>query len=134
MRRAVVAYSLGVALVDLGDEEVLGVDVDPPVRDQPQVALPLVVTADAHGSRVVALVSRRPPLMVSDDAGTTWREAGAGLPPGRDVAISPEHPDSILFASENRLFVSEDGGRFWRSLALELNDIRAVAWDDEPRN
>jgi hypothetical protein len=130
VRRAVVAYSLGVALVDLDDEDVLDVDLDVPAREQPAVALPLVVAADAHGSRVVALVSRRPPLMVSDDAGTTWREAGAGLPPGRDVAISPDHPDRILFASECRLFVSEDGGRFWRSLTLELDDISAVRWDE----
>jgi hypothetical protein len=130
MTRAVVTCSLGVALVDLEDEEVLGLDADAPVRERPTVELPLVVAADALGSRVVAVVSRRPPLMVSDDAGTTWREAGGGLPPGRDVAISPEHPDRILFASESRLFVSEDGGRFWRSLTPELDDIRAVAWDE----
>ena len=47
---------------------------------------------------------------------------------GRAVAISPEHPDQILFATAERLYLSEDGGLFWRSLTLELIDIRAVAW------
>lgn len=130
MTRALVDCSLGTVLVDLKDEEVLGFDTELPERPRPHVSLPLLVAADAHGSRVVALVARRPPLMISDDAGTTWRESGGGLPPGRDVAISPDHPDRMLYASESRLFVSDDGGRFWRSLALELGGIRAVAWDD----
>jgi hypothetical protein len=56
----------------------------------------------------------------------TRREAGGGLPPGRAVAISPEHPDLVLFASENRLHVSRDGGRFWQALALELPSITRV--------
>jgi hypothetical protein len=46
------------------------------------------------------------------------------------VAISPDHPDRMLYGSESRLFVSDDGGRFWRSLALELEGITAVAWVD----
>ena len=66
---------------------------------------------------------------MSDDAGATWRESGGGLPPGRDVAISPEHPDLVLFATESRLYLSGDGGRFWEVLELELHGITAVAWD-----
>ena len=31
----------------------------------------------------------RPPVVVSHDAGSTWREAGGGLPPGKAVAVSP---------------------------------------------
>ena len=46
------------------------------------------------------------------------------------MAISPEHPDLILFAGESRLYLSRDGGRFWHSLALELEDIQGVEWLD----
>ena len=60
--------------------------------------LPRVVCADRQGATVVAVVDRCLPLMVSGDAGTTWREAGGGLPAGRAVAISPEYPDVVLYA------------------------------------
>jgi hypothetical protein len=43
------------------------------------------------------------------------------------VAISDEDPDVVLYATRNRLYLSRDGGRFWRSLALELPEIEAVA-------
>ena len=62
------------------------------------------------GSTVVAVVDRRPPLVVSNDAGRTWREAGGGLPPGRAVAIADDDPDLVLYAARNRLYLSEDGG------------------------
>jgi photosystem II stability/assembly factor-like uncharacterized protein len=130
-RHAQVETSLGTALVDVESAEVLElVDAAPlPRVTVDGLALPLLVAADCHGSRIVAVVNRRPPLVVSDDGGVTWREAGGGLPPGRAVAISPEHPDQILFVSAERIYLSEDGGRFWRSLELELIDIRAVAWE-----
>lgn len=127
--RAAVETAAGVATVDIEEEEVVELDengiVEPP---DVSVELPLVVTADQSGPLIIAVVARRPPLVVSRDAGSTWREAGHGLPSGRAVAISPEHPDLILFASDSRLYVSRDGGRFWYPLAVELQDIRAVAW------
>lgn len=121
---------LGLVRVDLESEEaeLLGDGTLP--RCPHGLTLPLLVDADRHGSRVVAVVDRRPPLVVSDDAGVTWREAGGGLPRGRAVAISPEHPDHVVFATASRLYLSEDGGRFWRSLAPELIDVTAVAWED----
>jgi hypothetical protein len=36
----------------------------------------------------------------------------------------------MLFAARNRLYVSTDGGTFWRSLEPELPDIAGVAWID----
>ncbi len=120
----------GVFTVDAESEEVLGLDGGerlalPPA---PALSLPLLVAADTSGSLVVAVISRRPPLVVSNDAGRTWREAGGGLPPGRAVAIHPDDPDIVLYAARNRLYLSRDGGRFWRSLAPELPEIEAVAW------
>jgi photosystem II stability/assembly factor-like uncharacterized protein len=91
----------------------------------------LVVAAAAEGSTVVAVVRRRPPLVVSHDAGRTWKEAGSGLPPGGAVAIAEGNPDRIAFATESRIYVSADGGRFWRRLEPELEGIIGVAWMDQ---
>jgi hypothetical protein len=119
----------GVFEVDLDEEQVLGL-VDAPVEPpRVEVSLPLVVAAAASGSTVIAIVDRRPPLAISNDAGRTWREAGGGLPRGCALAISDENPDYVLYAARNRLHLSEDGGRFWRSLAPELPEIEAVALD-----
>ena len=122
------ATALGCVVVDLetGDAEL--VDGEPPLAPRADVSLPLLVASDQSGSRIVAVVDRRPPLIVSDDEGETWREAGGGLPTGTAVAIHPDDHDLLLFASEARLFVSEDGGRFWRALDVELIAISAVAF------
>jgi hypothetical protein len=128
VRRVLAETRLGLVEVDLESEEAELVGEGTLPSRAPGLTLPLLVAADRHGSRLVAVVDRRPPLVVSDDAGITWREAGGGLPRGCAVAISPEHPDHIVFATASRLYLSEDGGRFWRSLAPELFGIVAVAW------
>ena len=117
----------GTFVVDLEAEEVVGEadDFDPP---QVKVELPRVVAAAAAGATVVAVVDRRPPLAVSHDAGSTWHEAGGGLPPGFAVAINEDNPDEMLFAARNRLYLSENGGIFWRALVPELPEIEAVAF------
>jgi hypothetical protein len=119
----------GLAVVDLEEEAVLELD---PAREieptpQPSVSLPRVVAAAAAGSTVIALVDAKPPLMVSHDAGLTWRDAGRGLPAGRAVAISAEDPDFVVYAARNRLYLSRDGGRFWHGLAVELPEIEAIS-------
>jgi len=126
--RAAVETATGVVIVDLETEEVELADDAAVEHANVDVGLPLVVSADSSGSLVVAVVARRPPLVISRDAGVTWNEAGHGLPPGRGVTISPDHPDIILFAGESRLYLSQDGGRFWQPLTVELDEISAVAW------
>lgn len=126
--RASVRTAEGAYDVDLELEEVIGEtdEFEPaPVR----VELPRVVAAAASGATVVAVVDRRPPLAISNDAGSTWREAGGGLPPGFAIAINDENPDLMLFAARNRLYLSENGGIFWRALVPELPDIEAVRFD-----
>jgi photosystem II stability/assembly factor-like uncharacterized protein len=128
--RVIVATAHGAVELDVDEEVVLGLDdsVELPARAPLELGLPLLVDADAVGARVVAVVDRRPPLAISDDAGTTWREAGGGLPPGRAVAIHPDDPDLVLYAGRNRVYLSRDGGRFWAALTPELPEISAVAW------
>jgi photosystem II stability/assembly factor-like uncharacterized protein len=125
--KAAARTAAGTYLVDLETEEVVG-EADEFEARRVAVELPRVVAAAEAGSTVVAVVDRRPPLMVSHDAGRTWREAGGGLPPGFAIAIDADNPDVMLFAARNRLYLSEDGGTFWRALVPELPEIEAVTF------
>ena len=123
---AVVSTVAGAFAVDLEDDE-----VEPWAGELPEAAalalnLPRLVAAAAAGSTVVAVVDTKPPLVVSHDAGATWRESGRGLPAGRAVAVFEDDPDVVVYAARNRLYISRDGGTFWSSLAVELPEIQAV--------
>jgi len=125
---AVARTLAGTFVIDLEDEEVIG-EVDAFEPAKVNVELPRVVAAAASGATIVAVVDRRPPLAISNDAGRTWREAGGGLPPGFAIAVHEDNPDLMLFAARNRLYLSENGGTFWRALVPELPDIEAVRFD-----
>jgi photosystem II stability/assembly factor-like uncharacterized protein len=116
----------GVFEVDLEEEIVLGSSAAEVEPQEVPLSLPLVVAAAAVGSTVIAVIDRRPPLAVSNDAGRTWRETGGGLPPGRAIAIDEKDPDHVVYAARNRLYESRNGGVFWRALAPELPEIEAV--------
>jgi hypothetical protein len=103
------------------------VERERPLGLAPPWAAGQVLDVDARGPTIVLLLDRRPPLLVSHDSGVTWSERGAGLPPGRAVALG-ENPDHVLYGARNRLHVSGDGGRFWRALGVELPEIHDVAW------
>jgi hypothetical protein len=119
----------GVVLIDLEDELTIeGQEL--PAVDSPTVELPRVVATARSGATIAAVVDRRPPLMISRDNGSTWSEAGGGLPTGFAVAIAEDDPDRMLYAGRNRLYVSVNGGIFWRALTVELPDVLAVAWVD----
>lgn len=122
----------GVYTIDAETEQVVDFVAGAELSETPapRVELPLLVAAAAEGSTVVAVLDRRPPLAVSRDAGSSWREAGGGLPPGRAIAIAEDDPDRMLYAGEHRVYVSRDGGRFWRALEPELPEINSVAWLD----
>lgn len=128
--RALVETVDGVFEADLETEQVI--DFEPGTclapAEQVPVPLPGVIAAAACGSTRIAVVERRPPLVASYDAGTTWTETGGGLPAGRAVAIADDDPDMVLFAARNRLYLSRDGGRFWTALAPELPEIVGVAF------
>lgn len=120
----------GVALVDVETGEPLGPGTELPDVDVPHVDLPRVVAVARSGATIACVVERRPPLAISRDGGSTWTEAGGGLPPGFAIAIAEDDPDRMLYAARNRLYVSANGGVFWRSIAFELPDIEGVAWLD----
>jgi len=125
-----VETSEGVYTIDAETEQVVDFVAGAELSETPapRVALPLLVAAAAEGATVVAVLDRRPPLAVSHDAGSSWREAGGGLPPGRAIAIAENDPDRMLYAAEHRVYVSQDGGRFWRALEPELPQIKQVGW------
>lgn len=113
---------------DLAGQEPGGrVERPRPVELVPAWLSATLVDVDASGSTVIVAVDRRPPLLASYDAGGTWSERGAGLPRGRAVALG-ENPDDVLFATRNRLYVSRDGGLFWRAVGVELPEIEDADW------
>ena len=116
----------GMFSVDPVTGEVVPADPFDPVPG-PKLNLPRVISTAESGSTVVAVVDARPPMLVSHDAGMTWRESGRGLPPGKAVAVADWNPDRLVYAGRNRLYLSKDGGLFWTALALELPEIEAVA-------
>ena len=124
----------GVFYVDLEDATVVGpsrdASFDPPPEPASRPPLPRLVATSGSGSTVAVVVDAKPPLLVSHDAGRTWKDSGRGLPPGHAVAVAPEDPDRVLFAARNRLYLSTDGGRFWQSLDAELPDIENVSFAD----
>lgn len=123
---ALLATAAGTFSVELESEEIAPAEPFEP-EPAPSLNLPRVVAAAAGGSTVVAVVDARPPMLVSHDAGTTWRESGRGLPAGTAVAVAEWDPDLLAYAARNRLFVSLDGGVFWTALAVELPEIEALA-------
>jgi len=46
------------------------------------------------------------------------------------IAIADGHPDRMVYGAAHRVYVSRDGGRFWRALEPELPEIKRVAWLD----
>jgi hypothetical protein len=129
LTRVLVQTAEAVLTID-ADEGVVDIESGTRLERPPDVpvSLPAVRACVGSGSTVVALVDRKPPLLVSHDAGRTWHEAGGGLPQGSAIAIDEDDPDRILFAAPHRVWLSTDGGRFWESLALDLPEIRAVAF------
>lgn len=128
---ALVETVAGVYTVDVEVDAVVsfvpGAEVDAP--PPPETGLPRVVGGAAAGSTVVLAVDAKPPLLVSHDAGTTWRESGRGLPRGTVVALADGDPDSVLYCAGTRLYLSRDGGRFWTPLATELPEpALAAVW------
>jgi len=127
---AIVSTGAGVFAVDLDTEEVEPFEAEFEPIEILSLNLPRLVAAAAAGATVFAVVDTKPPIVVSHDAGTTWRESGRGLPAGRAIAIAVENPDTAVYAARNRLYVTRDGGVFWNALSVELPEIESVRLRD----
>ncbi len=123
---AVIDTELGMFAVDLETDEVEPWEGTFPTHTAPSLSLPRVVAAAQSASTIVAVVDAKPPLLVSHDAGVTWRESGRGLQVGVAVAIGDD-PDLVVYATAHRLYVSHDGAVFWNALAVELPRIRRIS-------
>jgi photosystem II stability/assembly factor-like uncharacterized protein len=123
---ALVQTVAGAFAVDLDTDEVEPWNGSVPVEHAPALNLPRVVSASAAGSAIFAVVATTPPIVVSHDAGVTWRESGRGLPPGVAVSVLADNPDVAVYAARNRLYLTRDGGVLWTALALELPKIAVV--------
>jgi len=123
---ALATTTAGTFAVDLESGEVAPAEPFEPAH-RPALNLPRVVAAAESGSTVIAVVDARPPMLVSHDAGVTWRESGRGLPGGSAIAIADWNPDLLLYGARNRLYLSRDGGVFWTAVAAELPEILAVS-------
>jgi hypothetical protein len=123
---ALVLTAAGCFAIDLETAEVEPWDggVEPPPA--PVLNLPRVIDAAAAGPTIIAVVDTKPPLLVSHDVGTTWRESGRGLPRGNAIAIADDDPDLAVYAARNRLYVTRDGGVFWTAVPVELAEIEAL--------
>ena len=134
---AVAGCEDGLYLVAVGgtaDEDVLAahepgaaIERSRPLELVPSWAATHVLDVDSAGSTIVLLLDRRPPLVFSYDAGVTWSERGSGLPAGHAVALG-RNPDDVLYGARNRLYVSRNGGLFWRAVGVELPQVHDVAW------
>jgi hypothetical protein len=127
---AVVSTVAGAYSVDLESDEVDPWTGELTTDPEPVLNLPRLVAAAATGATVFAVVATKPPIVISRDAGSTWRESGRGLPQGRAIAVSAADPDVAVYAARNRLYVTHDGGVFWTALAVELPEIDRVSIRD----
>ncbi len=68
----------------------------------------------------------RPYILVTDDAGATWRSIVAGLPRDQYVHVvreDPRNPDVLYAGLEQGVWFSLDRGAHWQSLRLNMPPI-----------
>lgn len=87
----------------------------------------------ANGERIVGFDATGGRLMVSDDAGETWRTLEA--PPGlTDIVIQPDRPEHWIASAEGGLYVSADSGLRWRLLAAGSPPAGSLLTWPEPQS
>jgi photosystem II stability/assembly factor-like uncharacterized protein len=71
-------------------------------------------------------------IVVSDDAGETWRQAAMPGPANSTIWNFATHDadPALVYASSvsGQVYRSPDGGASWTKLACEFGEIRALAW------
>jgi hypothetical protein len=90
--------------------------------------------ADFHvlrftGTRVYAYDASHDRLLVSGDAGQTWRRLERPAPL-IDLAVDPSSPKRVIASTESGLFQSGSEGRTWRPLGRQVG---LLAWPSSKR-
>lgn len=98
------------------------------------------IAADPADPRRVYVGTMDQGVLVSEDAGATWREAGPGIVESRvlSLAVSPSHRaanTSVVYAGTepSNLYRSEDGGRSWQLLPALRQVPSEPTWSFPPR-
>lgn len=84
-------------------------------------------TSSAAPRRVIAATERE--VVVSDDAGATWRDATGPLVDIHRVVSAPSAPDTLYASTFAGVFRSDDAGRTWRNASGDLRalNVQAIA-------
>ena len=129
MKPVLVQTADAVLTID-AEDGVVEIDAGGRLAPTPEIttSLPGVLSCVGAGSTLVALLGQASGRHLHALAGRTWHESGGGLPRGQAIAIDEDDPDAILFAARNRVWASQDGGRFWESVAIDLPEIVAVSF------
>jgi hypothetical protein len=95
----------------------------------------LLGKADFHaletaGARVYGFDGLRGRLLVSSDAGRTWKRRTAPAPV-IDMALDPQNGSRLVALTERGLAASRDAGGTWRSLAADT--VGLLAWPQRDR-
>ncbi|MEO0997545.1 MAG: YCF48-related protein [Pseudomonadota bacterium] len=92
--------------------------------------------ADNRGV-ILASVGDRPSgeagvMLLSEDAGETWRQTQLSHPVNStiwSIATHPANAGLLFFATIfGQIYRSDDGGESWQKLERELGEIRQIAW------
>ena len=94
----------------------------------------LLGEADFHvlrfaGRRVYGYDASNDRLLVSDNAGSSWRQVGRPAPL-LDLAVDPRDPHRLIASAETGLYASENGGRSWTRLS---DRVGLLAWPQRKR-
>lgn len=66
-------------------------------------------------------------LYTSRNGGQSWEAAGSlPLPSVQALALSPVNPDVVIAASSSQFLRSQDNGRTWEALAIDLSTLNAA--------
>ena len=103
------------------------------------------IITHAQKSGLVFIMTTRPEILKSIDAGRTWTsiseniDKNVSLSLGVDFDVHPRDMNHLLFATQNQIILSRDGGKNWQFANILVNSsqgqlIRSIAWDTSATN
>ncbi|MEM1261652.1 MAG: hypothetical protein AAGH76_04615 [Pseudomonadota bacterium] len=111
--------------------------VDVPDNIAPWLYWRSIIARPDDSGVVLASVGDKPSgeagvLLISHDAGRSWRQATLSEPVNStiwSIAAHPSNPEQLFFATIfGQIYRSDDGGESWQKMTRELGEIRMIAW------